>query len=890
MLLQRRRILRSPVLGGALAAVAVLATCPWLFTNVFSANYMPHGYCFLWDPRLLGLHVTSDLVTGLSYVVIAASLVRLVYLTRREIPFQGMFLTFGVFILACGFTHFMAVVVLWKPLYWLEGDMKLITAVASAITAAVLPVYLPRIRGVIQGAAASAENERRFLAAANSSLDSIYILEAIRDPSGEIADFRFVFVNSNAACLISRTPEEIVGQQLCVLLPINRTNGMFDKYRQIVETGEPIGEEMAIQEKTVKASWLKIQAVRLDDGVAITTSDITARKRLEFERTKAFTRSLINSSPAAIVVTDLSHTITAINPAAEKMLWYRPEELIGKHTPLLFYDPLEIEEKAKRLSSEYGMPVAQHEVIFFVSRARGVDDEAEWSFVRKGGGRLTVQVTVTPLVGDGAEDSGFMITAYDISERKRREEYISHISQHDALTGLPTRHLLFDRVQGTIARSDRNQTFAGLLMIDLNNFKQVNDSVGHHGGDRLLIEVAARLKKAVRATDTVARMGGDEFVVLLGDLHDGSEASRIAANLSEQLRKPYLLSDHMATTTTASIGICVYPNPSISGNAVESMLKCADVAMYYAKSTGAAVEVYSDELARSSYRKQEIAAGLRGALLEGEFEVHYQPQLDLRTNTVCGFEALLRWRSKRLGDISPTEFIPIAEETGLIHPLGEWVLKEACKGIRRLMDRKNTGFTVAVNLSPLQLDQDDLVGAVENALQEHDVPADYLELEITEGALMKESLRTAMALQGLRSLGVRIAIDDFGTGFSNMSYLLQMPVDCLKIDRSIVSGCSVVSNSSTVTSAIIALAHQLSLTVVAEGAETLEEVEFLRAASCDRVQGFYFSTAQPLAVIESFDFSEAAGGNLFLPCGSSELKESWSGRRFLDRRGSVGDA
>jgi EAL domain-containing protein (putative c-di-GMP-specific phosphodiesterase class I) len=206
------------------------------------------------------------------------------------------------------------------------------------------------------------------------------------------------------------------------------------------------------------------------------------------------------------------------------------------------------------------------------------------------------------------------------------------------------------------------------------------------------------------------------------------------------------------------------------------------------------------------------------------------------------------------------------------------------------MDRNNTGFTVAVNLSPLQLDQDDLVGAVENALQEHDVPADYLELEITEGALMKESLRTAMALQGLRSLGVRIAIDDFGTGFSNMSYLLQMPVDCLKIDRSIVSGCSVVSNSSTVTSAIIALAHQLSLTVVAEGAETLEEVEFLRAASCDRVQGFYFSTAQPLDVIESCDFSEAAGGNLFLPCGSSELKGSWSGRRFLDRRGSVGDA
>lgn len=862
MISQDRIIRRWLIFGGMGSLIAFFGFFPQMITNIFSANYMPHGYCFLWDPRLVRLHVTSDLVTGVSYVVIAASLAQLVYMTRREIPFQGMFLTFGVFILACGFTHFLAVVVLWNPLYWLEGDIKLITACASAITAAALPLYLPRIRGVIKGAAASAENERRFQAAANSSLDSIYILEAVRDSSGVIADFLFVFVNSNAAQLIGRPRKDVLGQRLCDLMPSNRKNGMFEKYSGVVETGDPIREEMAVQERTMKASWVTVQAVRLEDGIAITASDITERKRLEFERTKAFTQSLINSSPAAVIVTDLSYTITALNPAAEKMLWYRAEELIGRQTPQLFYDPLEIEARARRLSSEYAVPVAPHEVIFFLSVAHGMENQAEWDYIRKGGSRLTVQVTVTPLLGDGAQDSGFMITAYDISERKRREEYISHISQHDALTGLPTRHLLFDRVGIEIARADRMNTFAGLLMIDLNNFKHINDSIGHHAGDRLLIEVAARLKNTVRATDTVARMGGDEFVVLLGDLHDAGEAARIAAKLSEEVSKPYLLNDHVATTITASIGICVYPNPNTMDNTAESMLKCADVAMYFGKSAGTAVQVYTAELAKSSYRKQEVAAELRDAMRNGEFEVHYQPQLDLHSNVITGFEALLRWKSGRLGNVSPSEFIPIAEATGLIHPIGEWVLNEACSGIRSLRIRHNRAFTVAVNLSPLQVEQESLLQAVKAALAKHRVPPDYLELEITEGTLMRESPNTKMILKGLRSLGIRVAIDDFGTGFSNMSYLLQMPIDCLKIDRSIVSGCSVASSSATVTRAIIALAHQLSLTVVAEGAETREEVEFLRAANCDRVQGFYFSEAQPLPVIESADLSEVAGGRL----------------------------
>jgi diguanylate cyclase (GGDEF)-like protein/PAS domain S-box-containing protein len=844
---------RVAVVSGILAVGGLLAAFPWMLTNIFSATYLPHGFCFLWNPRLLWLHVVSDIVIGVSYLVIAATLGRLVQMSRREVPFQSIFVAFGAFILACGFTHLLAVVVLWDPLYWLEGDAKLLTACASLLTAIVLPLYMPRIGEILRSAKTSAENERRFLAAANSSLDSIYIVTSIRDASGSIEDFRFTYVNPNAARLISRDPGQIVGQQLCELIPFNRASGLFDKYKHVVETGIGFKDEFPIKEETVLASWLKVQAVKLEDGLVITSSDITERKRMEFERTKAFTQSLIDSSPATIIVTDLSYTITAINPAAEKMLWYKPEELIGKQTPLIFYDHEEIEVRAKLLSAKYGTEVSVNEVIFFVSRAQRMDDEAEWSFIRKGGTRISVQVTVTPLVGDGAEDSGFMITAYDISERKRREEYISHISQHDSLTGLPTRHLLFDRLEMAIARAKRSNSMCALLMLDLDDFKGVNDSFGHHAGDLLLAQLAIRLKNTLRATDTVARMGGDEFVILLGDLHSMEEALVIAKQLRDSICLPFVLTAHATLSVHGSIGICMYPDTASDSN---SLLRNADVAMYHAKASGGLqIEVYTQELARSSMLKHEIAAGLRDALRLGEFQLHYQPQLNLKDVMVTGFECLLRWTNPRLGPISPAVFIPIAEENGMITLIGAWVLKQACKDIQALNEKLGREFFVSVNLSPRQLEQKDLLAIVAEAISESGINPACLELEITEGVLMKDLIDTTEILEGLRKLSVRIAIDDFGAGFSNMSYLLRLPIDCLKIDRSIISGCSIVSNMSTVASAIIALGHQLNLSVVAEGAEIGEEIDFLQNEKCDRVQGFYFSRALPLDIILAMDLN-----------------------------------
>lgn len=849
---------RLAVGSGLLLLAGIFAALARLLANIISQTYLPHRIGFLGNTHLLWLHVVSDAIIGISCFVIAWTLMRFMQASSREVPFETMFLALWVFILACGFTHLLAVVVFWEPLSGLEVDVKFLTAVASAFTALALPLSIPRIRDILTRSTRSAENERRFYAAANSSLDSIFILTSVRNAAGSIEDFTFDFVNPNAAQLLHRKPDQIVGHTLGNLSPFQRTSGLFDRYIRVAETGVGFREEFPIELEDVVARWLKIQAIKLDDGVLITTSDITNRKRLEYERTKAFTRSLINSSPATIIVTDLSYTITAINPAAERMLWYKPEELIEKQTPLIFYDFEEIEDRADKLSAKYGMQVTTNEVIFFVSRAQNIDDEAEWSFIRKGGSRLSVQVTVTPLVGDSAHDSGFMITAYDISERKRREEYIAHISQHDSLTGLPTRHLLFDRLEMAIARANRSESKCALLMLDLNEFKAINDSYGHAAGDILLVHLADQLRSAIRASDTVARMGGDEFFVLLEGLHGVAEAITIAKQIKESLARPFILSQGTTISVSASIGVCMYPESATDS---ASMTKNADIAMYHAKAVGGLqIEIYTQTLARNSMQKQKIAASLRDAIHNGELQLHYQPQLDLRDEHVAGFEGLLRWISPRLGTISPSVFIPIAEENGMIQPIGAWVLKQACKDIQSLNESLGRDHFISVNISPRQLEQKGFLEIVTEAVQESNINPKCLELEITEGVLMKDSIATTALLDGLRALGVRIAIDDFGTGFSNMSSLLRLPIDCLKIDRSIIDGCSTASNMSTVASAIIALAHQLNLSVVAEGAEVREEIEFLQQEKCDRVQGFYFSRALPLDQILALDLTGIGDG------------------------------
>ena len=854
---------QSPVFylaAGLVAAVAVYL-CPRTVTGIFSSTYLPHGFCYFWNPRLLALHIVTDGTIALSYLSISITLGYLVYRCRHDIPYKSVFTAFGIFIVACGMTHAMEILVLWHPLYWLAGDVKLVTAIASLATAIMLPYYLPRITRLLGDAQVSRQNERWFLAATESSLDSFYILEAVRDEAREIVDFSFVFVNSNGARLINREPQNMLGKNLCDLLPMNRTEGFFDQYKRVFETGEPIIQEFPILDKSINASWLKHQVVKLGDGIAITVSNTSDHKNAEIALERAsLAQSIIESSPLAIVVTEMDGTILGFNRAAEKLLWYTKAELIGKRTPLLFHDPVELKERARDLSSELGYRIAPDWAIFQANLDNGRSQTGEWSYVRKGGSRVQVEISIDPLKNAEGIVTGHISTAHDITERKRREEYVTHIAQHDALTGLPTRQLLIDRLQMSINRAERYRTQCAVLMIDLNKFKSVNDSFGHQAGDILLIQVAERFCSVVRTTDTVARMGGDEFIVLVTDLDDASGAEVVAAKLVAALNPPFLLSESLSVAISASIGICVFPE---GGKEIATLLRNADLAMYHAKSKPRQnVQTFSTKLAEMSLKRHDLEVALHDALRNDELELYYQPRISLDDGNLVGVEALLRWNSRKLGLVMPNDFIPIAEETGLILPIGEWVLHTACRQSRLLSQQYGRPLLVAVNLSPQQLEQENLLAVIEQALTENELPPEALEIEITETMLVSDSPVTVGVLHGIRALGVRIAIDDFGTGFSSMAYLLRFAIDRLKIDRSFIQNCSTESNSSAVTSAIIALAHQLKLTVVAEGVETRDQVAFLRGEGCDEVQGYYFS--RPLALdailntISSLDFAASS--------------------------------
>jgi diguanylate cyclase (GGDEF)-like protein/PAS domain S-box-containing protein len=835
----------SPILGRRLAVSAAVlllpatfALCPWLLTNIFSSTYLPHGFCFQWNPRLIWLHVASDLTIWLCYTSIAITLALLVTAIRKQIPFKSVIFLFGTFILACGFTHLLDVVVLWRPLYWLQGDTKLLTASASLITALALPFFVPQIKAVLVKSAASAENERRFLAAVESSLDGLFLLHSVRSPSGEIVDFRFLFVNENAARMVSLTREQMIGGQLCELMPQNRTQSFFDTYRRVAETGRPHLEELPVSSfEGISAEWIKIQVVKLDDGVAVTASDISERKRLEAERADVFAASLIDKSPAAVIVTDASYAIRAINPAAQKMLWYQAEELIGRATPLIFYSHEEVADRAKRLSAASGTFVELDQAVFASGPDPGGRRDGEWTFFRKGGSTILAQVSVTPLTGEGGEPTGFMITAYDVSERKRREEYISHLAHHDVLTGLPTRQLLMDRLEMMLSRSRRFASRSALLMIDLNSFKNVNDSLGHHVGDRLLIQVAERMRGAVRAMDTVARMGGDEFVVLISDLESASAAEQVARKLLAAFQAPFALKEQSEIEVTASIGICVYPEGGTDANA---LLRNADIAMYYAKATRRhSYQLFDQKIAEAVVRQREMEAALAAALDAGELYLDYQPQFSLSDGSMVGVEALLRWNSRQFGPVSPSLFIPVAESSGLILPIGAWVIRTACRELPRLQRRFGSHLVMAVNLSSRQLEQPGLLEVIEEALVDNGLDPACFEMEITESVLMTESPNSTDFFKGLRELGARVAIDDFGTGFSSMAYLLRFSVNRLKIDRCFIQDSPSDLNSATVTSAIIALAHQLKVSVLAEGVESEAQMDFLRGAGCDDAQGFH---------------------------------------------------
>lgn len=437
---------------------------------------------------------------------------------------------------------------------------------------------------------------------------------------------------------------------------------------------------------------------------------------------------------------------------------------------------------------------------------------------------------------------------------RESEERFRHMAQHDGLTGLPTRVVLHDRLRIALDRAKRFRTRMALLMLDLDNFKQVNDSLGHDGGDQTLCIMASRMAAAIRSTDTVARMGGDEFVILLDDLTDAGQAEMIAAKIVAALSVPLQIGK-LEVPVSVSVGVC-----EISDGMTDAdlLLKSVDIAMYHAKAKGRnCFQVFTSEMACSMLKKQQHQVGLAHAIERREFELHYQPLLSCETGELTGFEALLRWRSKELGMVMPSDFIPLAEESGLIVPIGEWVMREASRQIGSLERQLNRDFHLAVNLSPRQLLQKDLHPIIKSVLADSGRPPHRLNLEITENILMTDSQETRDALAQIRDLGIQIAIDDFGIGFSSLSYISRFPVDWIKIDRSLICDCTTAQGSLAVVRAIITMAHSLGIRVVAEGVETSEQFSLVTKEECDAVQGYFFSRPVPFAdlprLIKSFD-------------------------------------
>ncbi len=555
--------------------------------------------------------------------------------------------------------------------------------------------------------------------------------------------------------------------------------------------------------------------------------DITDEKRAEEQLRLA--GEVFQSSGEAIVITDSDMCIVSVNPAFTTVTGYTAEDAVGQ-TPYSLSPGIRSQEREREIWERVWHEGYWQGEIW--DRRRNGDVYPKWlavSVVRDANGRPVNYIEIFS----------------DVSERKEREERVRHLAHHDFLTDLPNRVLLNDRITQAISLAERNHTQVAVMFLDLDRFKNVNDSLGHTVGDKLLQEVGLRLRGCMRASDTVSRQGGDEFVILMPDMDDAADIARAAQKVLDSVAHPYAIDGH-ELVSTPSIGISVYP---ADGRDVESLLKNADAAMYHAKESGRNnYQFFTQDMNTRALERLSLERSLRRAIERGELRLHYQPQYDVRSGRIVGVEALIRWEHPDLGLIPPGRFIPFAEDTRLILPVGEWVLREACRQNRAWQNQGLPAVRVAVNISPLQFHDAAFATTVQAALSETGLESRWLELEVTESVIMQDVERVTESLEQLKSLGLELAIDDFGTGYSSLSYLKRFPIDKLKIDQSFVRDISFDNDDAAITSAIIGLTRNLGLRTIAEGVETREQLEFLQAHGCDEAQGFWFS--KPLTAEE----------------------------------------
>ena len=527
-----------------------------------------------------------------------------------------------------------------------------------------------------------------------------------------------------------------------------------------------------------------------------------------------------------IVVTNAAQEILKVNPGFTTITGYTSDDVIGKRPSVL---------KSNR-----------HEADFYRNIFYTIEQEGKWQgeiWNRRRNGEIYPQwLTIIPITDTNKTISNYVGLFTDITRYINKNIQIRNHAYYDTLTGLPNRMLLHDRLSFMVNHAKRNQQFMAILLLDLNRFKVINDTLGYSAGDTLLQTMSERLKSCIRDVDALFRLGDDEFAIVLEEIAQPQDAARVAKRILSVCSLPFKLLDH-ELYVTASVGISIFPT---DGEGLEMLLKNAEAAMNRAKEMGINnYQHYMPTMNAKAFEQLTLEHNLRKALKSNEFVVYYQPLVDLATGRIAGAEALVRWKHPELGMISPAQFIPLAEETGLILPLGEWVLRTACKQAKVWQETLDKHFHISVNLSARQFQQQDLVSTVSKALQDTGLHPDFLELEITESLGMKNPELTLRTLHELKSMGIHIAIDDFGTGYSSLSYLKKFPIDTMKIDRSFVSDIQTDSNDAAIVLAIIALSHSLKLKVIAEGVELPEQAQYLLEHGCEQVQGYLYSPPVP---------------------------------------------
>ncbi|MDX2422180.1 MAG: EAL domain-containing protein [Amphritea sp.] len=646
--------------------------------------------------------------------------------------------------------------------------------------------------------------------------------------------------------------EQVLGTRWSSTIHSDDKQRILADWKKTAQETPPFNSEIRYLRLDQSVVWARLNIAPLYSGKKIsgfvqTVEDITERKLKEFclqeaeealfeEKERA--QVTLNSIGDAVLATDVKGSVSYMNQVAESMTGWSSAEAMGKPLPSVFH-----------IIHGESRDRAPNPVDTVIPEDRIIELSTNCVLIRKDGTELHIEDSAAPIHNREGRVTGAVIVFHDVSVSKVMTLKMSHMAQHDTLTDLPNRVMLTERLDMAIGQASRNHKQLGIMYLDLDLFKYVNDSLGHKIGDLLLQSVAKRLSNNVRTTDTVCRQGGDEFVILLVDLVSSQAAAQIAENLLVAFSCPHDIEGHQIFVTL-SIGLSIFPDDGATADAV--MLN-ADLAMYHAKENGRNnYQFFKDEMNQRAARRLFVINGLRRALKHQEFELYYQPKFNLKSGLISGVEALIRWNDPELGLVYPEQFIGIAEESNLIVPIGQWVMVEACRQVKCWLNEGLTVVPVSVNVSAMEFRHKNFLINVVSALKSTDLKPCYLELELTESVLMHHAESSIEVLDALKEMGVSLAIDDFGTGYSSLSYLKRFPINTLKIDKTFVRDVTTDADDATIVSAVIGMGKNLNQKVIAEGIETEQQLAFLKTKHCDEGQGYLFS--YPLTAVDFGQF------------------------------------